>query len=212
MRPIKLGPYSPITALTTAYADQVTSTGAALTLAATAPTDSLAHLVTLTSAGGVDLSALAFAIVGTDNDGNPQTDTIAAGPNGSTVASAKYFKTVTSVTPSATMATKKTDIGIGAVSLSPSIPLEWRSIVGATHAVDVTGAVNFSVQETFDNIYNAQPSTLAWVAYTSGLTSKTATQAVAGTVGANAARLVTNSVTNNATLTWRIVQPTQQTG
>ena len=212
MRPIKLGAYAPITALTTAYATAVTSTGAALTLAATAPTDSLGHLTTLTSPGANDLRGVNFTIVGTDADGNAQTEVLAGANSSTTVTGLKYFKTVTSVTPSATMATKVTDIGIGAVSVSPSIPLEWRSIVAAIHDVDVTGTINFTVQETFDKIYDLGGAACDWGAYSSGLTSKTATTAAAGMIGATACRLMTNSVTNTATLTWRIVQPTQLTG
>ena len=210
MRPIKVT-YTPITALTTAYATTVTSTGAALTLAATAPTDGLAHLVTLTSAALNDLSGVAFTIVGYDADGNAQTETIAAGPNNSTVTGTKYFKELTSVTPSATMATKEMSIGIGAASMSPTIPLERRSISPASLTISVTGTVNVTVNDTIADVFRCQPSTLPWTAITA-LTSKTAQTDGAARTAATAVQVLTNSVTNGATYTLYVSQATQTTG
>lgn len=210
MRPIKVT-YTPITALTTAYATTVTSTGAALTLAATAPTDGLAHFVTLTSAALNDLSGVAFTIVGYDADGNAQTETIAAGPNNSTVTGTKYFKELTSVTPSATMATKQMSIGIGAASMSPTIPLERRSISPASLTISVTGTVNVTVNDTIADVFKYQPSTLPWTAITA-LTSKTAQTDGAARTAATAVQVLTNSVTNGATYTLYVSQATQTTG
>lgn len=210
MRPIKVT-YSPITASAAAFNAAVTSTGAAIVPTTTATSDSLAHIVTLTSAGGVDLSTLSFALVGTDADGNPQTDTIAAGPNGTTVSSAKYFKTLTSVTPSATMAAKEMTIGIGAGSLSPAIPLERRSISPASLTITVTGTVNITVQDTIGDVFRLQPSTLPWTAITA-LTAKAAQTDGAARVAASAVQVLTNSVTNGATYTLWVSQATQLTG
>lgn len=203
--------YTPITALMTAYANDVTSTGADLALAANAPTDTLAHLVTLTSAGGVDLSGVAFALVGKDADGKAQTETVAAGPNGSTVSSTKYFSYLTSVTPSATMATKVMKIGIGAASLSPTIPLERRSISAAALTITVTGVVNVTVNDTIGDVFKEQPSTCPWSAI-SALTSKTAQTDGSARVAAAAVQVLTNSVTNGATYTLWVSQATQTTG
>lgn len=210
MRPIKIV-YAPITADADLFNAAVTSTGAAIVPTTTATTDGLAHIVTLTSAGGVDLSALSFALTGTDADGKPQTDTIAAGPNGTTVSSTKYFATLTSVKPSTTMATKEMTIGIGAASVSPSIPLDRRSIAAAAITIGVTGTVNFTGQDTIGDVFQYYAPEVPWSAITA-LSGKTATTDGSARVGATATRILTNSVTNGATLTLWISQASQTTG
>jgi hypothetical protein len=210
MRPIRLA-YAPITADADHFNAAVTSTGAAIVPTNTATTDGLAHFVTLTSGVGADLSGLSFALVGTDADGKDQTETIAAGPNGSTVSGSKYFKTLASVTPSATMATVEMTIGIGAASLTPSIPLDRRSIAAAAITVEITGTINFTGQDTIGDVFAIQPSTLPWSTITA-LSAKTATTDGSARVGATATRVLTNSVTNGATLVLWISQASQTTG
>lgn len=214
MRPIKFGPFSPITALTTAFnAQTFNSTGAATAPTTTATTDGLAHQVTLISPVQATLAGVTFTIVGTDADGAPKTETGLVGPaSASTVTSTGYFKTVTGIQPSATMGALVVSVGIAAPSLSPTIALDWRSIVGAMHQVEVSGTINFTVQETVDKLYGAAADTLSWGALSSGLSSKTATTTAQGLLGGNGARILVNSVTNGATYTWRVVQPTQVTG
>lgn len=210
MRPIKLGPYSPITALTTAFnAQTFTSTGAAVAPTTTTTSDGLAHQVTLTSPVQATLAGVTFTIVGTDSDGHPKTETGLVGPaSNSTVTTSGYFKTVTSIQPSATMGGLVVSVGIAAPSLSPSVPVEWRSIIAATHQVIVTGTINFTIQETLDTISNdVDIDAHGWTSVTSGLASKTANTTASGVVGATGARLLVNSVTNGATYTWRIVHP-----
>ncbi len=210
MRPIKVT-YSPITASTTGLANQVTSTGAALTLTATAPTDGLAHIISLTSAGGVDLSGVAFTVTGKDADGNAQTDTIAAGPNGTTVATTKYFKSDITVTPSATMATKLMDVGWTAASLSPAIPLDRRSISAAALTVQVTGTINYTVNDTIGDVFAYYPTAVPWTAITA-LSAKAVTTDGSARVAATAVQVLTNTVTNGATYTLWISQASQVTG
>lgn len=210
MRPIKLGPFSPITALTTAFnAQTFTSTGAATAPTTTATTDGLAHQVTLTSPVQATLAGVTFTIVGTDSDGHPKTETGLTGPaSNATVTSSGFFKTVSTIQPSATMGGLVVSVGIAAPSLSQSLPVEWRSIIGATHQVAITGTINFSVQETLDDLpYTVEIDTVGWTSITTGLASKTATTTASGQIGATAARVLVNSVTNGATYTWRVVHP-----
>ena len=213
MRPIKVA-LVPKTANTTCFnAQGFTSTGAATAPTTTVTDDGLAHQVTLIAPVQATLAGITFTIVGTDMDGNPQTETSLTGPaSGATVTSVKYFKTVATIQPSATMGALTVAVGTAAPSYSPSIPLEWRSIVAAFHDADIGGTINYTLQETFDNIYTQWPSTLDWGSYTSAFSGKTATVGAQGQVGATGARILTNSVTNGATVTWRIVHPTQQTG
>lgn len=210
MRPIKLGPYSPITALTTAFnAQSFTSTGAATAPTTTATTDLLAHLVTFTSPVQGTLAGITFTIVGTDQDGHVMTETGIVGPaSNSTVTSLTHFKTIVTVQPSATMGGLVVSIGIAAESVSPCIPLEWRSYAAAAETVAVTGTINFSVEETYASPFlpdTTSTDLLPWVALTA-LASKVATTSATGTIGTQAIRLKTNTVTNGATLTWYITQ------
>lgn len=214
MRPIKFGPFSPITALTTAFnAQTFNSTGAATAPTTIATTDGLAHQVTLVSPVQATLAGITFTIVGADADGNPKTETGLVGPaSNSTVTSTGYFKTVATIQPSATMGALVVSVGIAAPSLSPTLPLEWRSTVGAMHQVEVSGTINYTVQETLDKLYGAAADTLSWGALSSGLSAKTATTTAQGLLGATGARMLVNTVTNGATYTWRVVQPTQISG
>lgn len=209
MRPIKLGPYSPITALTTAFnAQTFTSTGAATAPTTTATSDGLAHQVTLVSPVQATLAGVTFTIVGTDADGNAKTETGLTGPaSNSTVTTTGYFKTVTSIQPSATMGGLVVSVGIAAPSLTPTIPLDWRSIVGAMHQVDISGTINYTMQETLDVLFGAASDTLSWGALSSAFSAKTADVTGQGLLGATGARVLVNTVTNGATLTWRVVHP-----
>lgn len=213
MRPIKLGPLSPKTANTTCFnASGFTSTGAAVAPTTLVTDDGLAHLVTLIAPVQATLAGVTFTIVGTDADGNAQTETGITGPaSGATVTSTKYFKTIATIQPSATMGGLIVSVGTAAPSLSQTIPLERRSIVGATLDMDISGTINFSLNECFDDIYRAAPSTLRWVALTA-FTSKATDITGIGTVASSGVQILTNSVTNGATYTLYISQATQITG
>ena len=208
MRPMQLGPFSPITALTTAFnAQTFNSTGAATAVTTTATTDGLAHLVTLIAPVQTTLAGLTFTIIGTDANDLAQTETGITGPaSGATVTSTKHFKTISTITPSATMVALVVSVGIAAESVVPMIALEWRSIAAAAMTVKVTGTVNFTVEETYANPFNNAMEACPWVSVTA-LAAKTATTSSTVTVGDQAVRLKTNTVTNGATLTWFITQP-----
>lgn len=209
MRPVKLGPFSPITALTTAFnAQTFNSTGAATAPTTTATSDGLAHQVTLVAPVQATLAGITFTIVGTDADGKAKTETGLVGPaSGATVTSTGYFKTVLTIQPSATMGALVVSVGVAAPSLTPTIPLDWRSIVAAMHQVDISGTINYTMQETMDLLYSAASDTLSWGSLTSAFSAKTADVTGVGLLGATGARVLINTVTNGATLTWRLVQP-----
>lgn len=94
-------------------------TGATWTLTANDCGDSLAHKITIRNDSATDHSAKTVTIVGTGPNDEPQTETGLALPGSSaTVTSTKYFKSVTSVTPSATIGADTMDIGWAADSVS----------------------------------------------------------------------------------------------
>lgn len=126
------------------------ATGATWTLTSTAgPGDGLAHLVTIKGDAVTDHSGKTAIITGTDANGKAQTETIAALPNGATtVTSAKYFTTVTSVVPSATIGADTMDIGWSAACATPSYIVDCYSDRSANVGVAVGGSVTFSVEQT----------------------------------------------------------------
>lgn len=213
MRPIKTATYSPITALATAFnAATFNSTGAATAVTTPTTSDGLAHLVTLVAPVQATLAGVTFTIVGTDADGKPQTETGLVGPaSGATVTSTKYFKTIATIQPSATMGALVVSVGVSAASASPSIPLERRSISAAHLDIDITGTINFTINETFEDIFKAAPSTLRWFPITAFSAKATDIQGAA-TVASSGVQVITNSVTNGATYTLYISQATQITG
>ena len=207
MRPIKVGPLAPITALATAFNDDTfNSTGAATAVQVTATTDGLAHKVTLVAPVQATLAGVTFTIVGTDANDLALTEIGLTGPgSGATVTSTKHFKTVATVKPSATMGALVVSVGIAAESVGAMIPLEWRSSAGAAMTLAITGTINFTVEETYGNPFTTTVEDLPWVAITA-LSAKTATTSGVGTVAAQAVRVKTNTVTNVATFTHYISQ------
>jgi hypothetical protein len=178
----------------TGFASNVT--GAAFTITTNATTDGLAHQVSILNDSATDHSAKTVTLVGTDANGKALTEVV-TGPNTSaTVESAGYFKTLTSATPSATIGADTFDIGWVDEVASQIIPLNWRSSEAANISVDVTGTINFTVQETFVDI---QTQTPVWVDITA-LASKTADTTSVATVGATAVRIIVNSYSSGAEL------------
>lgn len=206
MRPKKIT-ITPKTANTTEFnAQGFTSTGAATAPTTTATSDSLAHQVTLTAPVQATLAGITFTIVGTDADGLPQTETGLVGPaSAATVTSTKYFKTVATIQPSATMGALTVAVGMAAPSYSATIPIERYIRFASDLTITVTGTVNVTIQDSIADMFSGAPSTLPWTSITA-LTSKTA-QTDGTTRGtASGVRILTNSVTNGATCTLYISQ------
>src|SRR3990167_6111350 len=127
-------------------------TGATFTLTANDAGDSLAHKVTVLNNTANDHSAKTLALVGTGSNGEAQTETLTAPAGSVSVTSAKYYKTLTSITPSATIGADTFDIGWAAVSVSAWVPVEKR--VGAFNigfgCTVVSGTPTYTVQHTYD--------------------------------------------------------------
>lgn len=150
---------------------------------------------------GADVSSSAFTIVGTNANGQSISETIATGPNASTVVSTKLYKTITSVTPSATVA-QNVEVGTVATTLSAEsqvIPLTSRCGVAPTIQVDVTGTINFSIQETFMDPQQTSTNSIVWSTPTA-FSAKTADLVAQLTVHASAMKVVINSYSSGAEL------------
>lgn len=174
----------------------------------TTPTDGLAHQVSITSAANI--SAITLTLTGTDADGKTQTEAV-TGPNATTVESTKYFKTLTSITASATLGANTMDVGWVDEVASQTIPLDFYANNPATVQVDVTGTLNFDIEVTNGDIFVAatsytDQSALPWL-NDGNFTAKTADLiddlAVAGV---KAMRIVLNSYSSGAELQAYITQ------
>lgn len=122
--------------------------GASLTLLASGAGDGLAHQLNFTSSA--DISDHTFTVVGTDENGMAQTEVV-TGPNNTTVESASYFLTVTSITPNATLGSDEVDIGWVDEFVTPTFALNRYSDDVAIR-VDVGGTINYTAQKTFDSM------------------------------------------------------------
>ena len=155
MRPVKIGTLTPSDTSTVWFnPGAFTSTGAAVAPLQTSTLDNLAHIVTLTAPVQATLAGIAFTIVGTDAAGNSQTEVIAAGPaSGATVNSTKFFLTVETIQPSATMGGLLLSIGLLAEAIGYWVNLE-NTMSAPMVMVNVTGTINYTVLQTPANIFD----------------------------------------------------------
>jgi hypothetical protein len=206
MRP-KVFSFNPVTALLTGYATNVT--GATWTLTNTATTDGLGHKITIQNNSVTNHSAKTATVVGTDVDGNAQTETLNLPNTSATVTGVKYFKTVTSVTPSATIGADTMNIGWDQVGVSNTYPVDWVKVTvgGISLGVTITGTINYTVQHTLDEIFASTTAaqTANWFNH-STVASKTASSDGNYAFPVRAIRLMINSVTNGATVSFNILE------
>lgn len=179
------------------------ATGATWTLTATSSGDALAHQVSIRNDTANDHSAKTAILTGTDSDGRAQTETINLPAGSATVESTKYFLTLTTVVPSATIGADTMDIGWVDEFSSKTIPLDHYSQNAATIQVTVTGTIGFDVETTLKDPFSStitDQSTLEWL-NDANFTAKTASLANNLAIsGARAMRFVVNSYTDTAEL------------
>ncbi len=148
---------------------------------------------------GSDLSSSTFAIVGTNAHGEAQSETIATGPSSSTVVSTKLYKTITSITPGATIAS---NVEVGTVATTLSAESDYATLehyygTTPTYFVDVTGTINYTLSECFMDVNNYTAAQLVWMPLTAH-TAKTADTVAVGTLHATAVKLIVNSYSTSA--------------
>ena len=155
MRPVKIGTLTPSDTSTVWFNPAaLTSTGAAVAPLQTSTLDNLAHRVTLTAPVQATLAGIAFTIVGTSANGAAQTEVIAAGPaSGATVNSTKFFLTVETIQPSATMGGLVLSVGLLAEAIGYWVNLE-NTMSAPMVMVNVTGTINYTVLQTPANIFD----------------------------------------------------------
>lgn len=151
--------------------------------------------VGIASAG--DDSAVTFTVFGTDQMGRAISEAL-AGPNANTVSTTLDFLTVTRVAVSAAVGVAVT-VGTTGVGASQPVPLDLYLPFGSTVSVVLTGAMNYTVQVTNDDVYNN--TNPLWVSHpTAGLVAASTSQ-VGNTANAyRAMRLLTNSGAGSAVM------------
>ena len=154
MTPIKLSGAS-VDASLSGFASGVS--GAAFTLTANDSNDSLAHLVAVRNNAATDHSGKTLALVGTGPNGEPQTETLTGPAGNATVTSTKYWLTLTSITPSATIGVDTFEIGWAAACVSPWFYLDRVARWGADSpnglgfgCIVDSGSPTYTVQHTYD--------------------------------------------------------------
>jgi len=122
-----------------------------------------ARRVLITAAGNE--SAKTFTITGTSYNGQTQSETV-TGPNATTAQSVLDYKTVTSVVISAAAAGAIT-VGTNGVASSRWMRLDSWAFAQVGIQVDVSGTINYTVQQTFDDPNDAtnpvSPANVVWV-------------------------------------------------
>lgn len=203
MRPALLT-FTPAALDANGLADNIDYSGGGYALTANDAGDNLAHIITILGNAATDHSGKTFTITGTDRNGVAQSETI-AGPNGNvTVSSTKYFLTVTSVTVDATTGADTFDIGWTGVSFSYTYPLDWASSAAANLDVEVTGTINYTIQQTFANVLANVTASWSDISAYAGKTSQVVSTI---SLGATAIQLKVNSVTAGATISLYTDQP-----
>jgi len=159
----------------------------------------IARQLTLTSTGNI--SGVNFTFTGTDVTGAAQTEVL-AGPNNNTVATTKYYRTITTIAANGAVGTN-TSAGTNGLFQTGVVPVDFYTTSGFTCAVECTGTVTYTVQQCFGPVMDGTaPQFISVTNQTSvAVTSSSpVSTAAALTLGATGVRLTTASYTNGATL------------
>lgn len=200
--PINVDPDGLVETITPVGAGAITLDGA-LTSGGAATLD-YARRLNITS-DGVD-SGVTFTVTGTDQDLKTLVEVI-TGPSTATVESTGYFKTVSSIVISGA-GTGNITIGTVDEISSQTIPIDYTSDTAAAISVDVSGTIDFTVQETYSNVQETllASQSARWLDLTA-LADKTVDTNSTATKGAVALRLVVNSYSSGAEIQMNLVQP-----
>lgn len=161
-----------------------------------------ARRVLITAAA--DESDRTFTITGTDWFGNSISEEI-TGPNATTTYTNSDFLTVTSVVTSGA-GSGNIEIGTNDIASSPPMILDYMARPQVSLQVAVTGTVNWTVQQTLDNVFNVDEEDIVWLDHSD-------TNMVAQTVNRQgnyafvpfATRITLNSGTGS--LVYTVIQP-----
>ncbi len=179
-------------------------TGDTWTLTKTETSDGIAHKVSIKNDSVTNHSLKTAVLTGTDENGNPQEETVNLPGSSLTIESTKYFKTLTSVVPSASIGADTMDIGMAASVTSQWLMLDYRMANSVICDFSIIGAVAINYTLQFTN-YNIQDETLTpvWKDSTDSVVVNATTDQVTNLVTIPIAiRTILNSYSSGAKLEW----------
>ena len=145
-------------------------------------------------------STKTITIYGTNATGNPISEAI-TGPNATTGTTTGYFRTITRVAVSAAF-TGNVKVGTNGVGATRPVNLDTFGRPEVSIQVDVSGTVNFTVQQTLDSIDTVGRTSVDWYSHPDAALAG-ATASAQGNYGYIPAfvRCKINSGTGTATMT-----------
>ena len=143
--------------------DNTTTVTASTSLGTPIAHSNLGGVIRIETEPGGDQSSTVFTIVGTDMAGNTITENITGGGNGASVTSTNVFKSVTSITPGATVGTGNVKIGHVAAEFGPNtastssvltIGSESDTLTNIATNLNSISGVNASILNKGDGTYS----------------------------------------------------------
>tara|TARA_X000000950_G_scaffold229239_1_gene277006 strand:+ start:779 stop:2734 length:1956 start_codon:yes stop_codon:yes gene_type:complete len=143
--------------------DSGTSVTASTSLGSPKAHSTLGGVVRILTSSGGDQSSTTFTVVGTDMAGNIITEEINGGGDGVAVTTSNVFKTVTSITPGATVGTGSVRVGHIAASFGPNtskasstitISSSSNSLSGIAGSLNTIAGVTANVINKGDGTYS----------------------------------------------------------
>lgn len=140
-------------------AGDFTLDGAGVTDGVWTTTDGFAKQIGFESAGNI--SGVTFTVTGFgDVDGHNAIVETLSGPNANTVETSNYFYSITSIAADGAVGTN-TEAGAVDEAVTAPIPLNWRGGVASVN-LDITGTMDVTVENTFDNIQDLSDQSFNW--------------------------------------------------
>jgi len=143
--------------------DNTTTVTASTSLGTPIAHSNLGGVIRIETEPGGDQSSTVFTIVGTDMAGNTITENITGGGDGASVTSTNVFKSVTSITPGATVGTGNVKIGHVAAEFGPNtastssvltIGSETDTLTNIATNLNSISGVNASILNKGDGTYS----------------------------------------------------------
>lgn len=172
--------------------------------------DGLARRFVILDLGADDQTGATYTLTGTDADGNALTEALAGPGASASVTTTSYFLTLTSIAIASPAAGSTVDIGTVDEFKTKTYPIDAQSSSAAAIGVKVTGTINYTVEETLENVMDGNVVTpYNWhdCVSTTDLADVTAALVGAATVGSYAISVVGNSYTDTAELAVDVNQP-----
>lgn len=199
--------YDPANANLTGFASNVTGAGP-WTMTTKNSGDGLAHQVSIRNDSATNHAGKTVTLVGTDANGVAQTEVVTAPGASATVESVKYFLTLNTATPSATIGADTFDIGWVDEFASADIPLNPENPTLPVFQTVLSGTMNYDIEVSLALSSSFTNQTDNLFANDTNFTAKTGSvEATALALRGSVARVVCNSYTDTADLTVYAVVP-----